>query len=178
MLKSRNIFLIGMMGSWKSTRGHPLSQQLGMKFIDMDDEIEERTGKAISAIFDMNGESYFRELETQLLTELALESGKVISTGGGVVISPVNRKILQSSSGLNIFLFAEIPVLVQRIRNTNKRPLLSYSLDKLNDLEEIWETRKKWYEACATITIDTSQIEPLQVLAGLTVKLEAIHANN
>ena len=108
MLKPRNIFLIGMMGSWKSTIGHPLSQQLGMKFIDMDDEIEERTGKAIPAIFDINGESYFRELETQLLTELALESGKVISTGGGVVISPVNRKIIQSS-GLNIFLFAPRP---------------------------------------------------------------------
>ena len=93
-MKNKNIFLIGMMGSWKSTVGSKLASTLDMEFIDTDDAIEEITEMKISDIFREFGEERFREMETAFFVEKAKQSGQVFSTGGGIVLSSENQKVL------------------------------------------------------------------------------------
>ena len=92
------VFLIGMMGSGKSTIGRILSSVLDKEFIDMDSEIERRTGKTISSIFDEEGESAFRKLEKSLLKELVSKDNIIVSTGGGIILDEQNRRILRAES--------------------------------------------------------------------------------
>ena len=98
-----NLFLIGMMGSWKSTVGHQLADNMGMEFVDTDDAIEEVTDMKISDIFREFGEDRFREMETAFFIEKAKQTGQVFSTGGGIVLGPENRKILKQY-GTTFFL--------------------------------------------------------------------------
>ena len=95
----RNLFLIGMMGSWKSTVGRKLADVMKMEFIDTDDAIEEITEMRISDIFHEFGEEKFREMETAFFKEKSKQPGQVFSTGGGIVLDVINREILKNESG-------------------------------------------------------------------------------
>ena len=97
-----NIFLIGMMGSWKSTICKKLAESLDSKFIDTDDEIEEAIEMSISEIFQERGEAQFREMESVFFLEKSQQSGHVISTGGGIVVVEANRIALKNN-GITIF---------------------------------------------------------------------------
>jgi shikimate dehydrogenase len=115
--KTRNIALIGMPGCGKSTIGQALAQAMERPFVDLDKKIEETAGKNIPQIFDEDGEEAFRQLETQLLGEEGKGSGKVISTGGGVVTRPENLDLLLQNS-LIVYLKRELADLI-----TDGRPL-------------------------------------------------------
>ncbi|MBC8312329.1 MAG: shikimate kinase [Candidatus Marinimicrobia bacterium] len=170
----QNIFLIGMMGSWKSTVGKKLAIALDLKFVDTDDEIEEATAQTVADIFDERGEAQFREMETAYFVEKSLQSGYIISTGGGIVVTEANRNALKNN-GITIFLKASPETLSHRIKNTDKRPLL-HGEDSLMKLSKIWKNRKDFYEASAHITIETDRLNPMQVLEIIIKKLETHNA--
>ena len=168
--ESKNIFLIGMMGSWKSTVGRELAISLDLKFIDTDDEIEESTEQSIVDIFKQRGETQFRKMETAYFIEKSQQPGFVISTGGGIVAMEANRNALKNN-GITIFLKASPETLSYRIKNTDKRPLL-HGNDALFQLSSIWKERKVFYEASAHLTIETDRLNPAQVLDVIIKKLE------
>ena len=93
-----NIFIVGPMGSGKSTVGKIISDELFMTFLDTDEEIESRTGASIDWIFDLEGESGFRKRESEVLSEMVDKNSVVLSTGGGIILSDQNRELLSSRS--------------------------------------------------------------------------------
>ena len=158
-----NLFLIGMMGSWKSTVGHQLADNMGMEFVDIDDAIEEVTDMKISDIFREFGEDRFREMETAFFIEKAKQTEQVFSTGGGIVLGSENRKVLKQY-GTTFFLNASIEILADRIHNTTKRPLLTQSDNVQLRLEQIWQERESFYKDSAHHIIDTNNLNSTQVL--------------
>ena len=172
-----NLFLIGMMGSWKSTVGKKMASALNMKFIDIDDAIEEITNMNVSDIFNEFGEKRFREMESAFFIEKAKQKGYIFSTGGGIVLQKPNRDILRKQ-GTCFFLNASPYALSKRIHNTSKRPLLEEG-DKLEDrLQTIWDKRKQLYIDCANFTINTDDMNPNQVLNEILKILEDHIADN
>ena len=160
-----------MMGSWKSTVGRKLADALDMKFVDTDDAIEEVTDMKISDIFREFGEKRFREMETAFFVEKAKQSGHVFSTGGGIILSAENRKVLKEN-GTTFLLDAFPKTLTDRIHNTTKRPLLTES-DNLEDrLKTIWNDRSELYINSAHHIIKTDNLEPPQVLDEILKILE------
>ena len=172
-----NLFLIGMMGSWKSTVGHQLADNMGMEFVDIDDAIEEVTDMKISDIFREFGEDRFREMETAFFIEKAKQTGQVFSTGGGIVLGSENRKVLKKY-GTTFFLNASTNTLANRICNTTQRPLLADSENLEICLEKIWNERKSLYIGSAHHTIDTNNLTPVQVLDEILKLLKVPLANH
>ena len=136
-----NIFLIGMMGSWKSTVGRKLAQKIKMEFIDTDDAIEEFMEMKISEVFYEFGEKKFREMETAFFNEKSKQKDQIFSTGGGIVLDSSNRNCLKNN-GVTFFLNATSKTLAKRIHGTTKRPLLANDGDLQGRLEKIWQERK------------------------------------
>jgi len=167
-----NIFLIGMMGSWKSTIGRKLAKTLDIKFIDTDDEIEEIMGMKISEIFMEFGEIRFREMESAFFIEAAKQSKRLFSTGGGIILNEDNRRILREN-GTTIFLNAKPGTLANRIHNTTKRPLLLNSNNLVKRFKKIWNDRSQYYEEVADHKIDTDDKNPDEVLKQIVKILEA-----
>ena len=173
----KNIFLIGMMGSWKSTVGRKLADHLQMQFVDTDDAIEEITEMKISDIFSEFGVKRFRKMETAFFTEKAKQSGHIFSTGGGIILNLANRQVLKEQ-GITFLLKASPEKLAYRIHNTTKRPLLNNSENLESTLENIWLERKKYYEDHAHFIIQTDELNPDQVLTEILNKLEATFENH
>ncbi|XP_030534969.1 shikimate kinase, chloroplastic isoform X1 [Rhodamnia argentea] len=123
-LSGRCIYLVGMMGSGKTTVGKILSQVLGYNFCDSDKLVEEDVGTSVADIFKLYGEGFFREKETEMLKRLSRMHQMVVSTGGGAVIRPVNWRYMQH--GISVWLDVPLEALAQRIAavGTNSRPLL------------------------------------------------------
>ena len=170
-MKDINLFLIGMMGSWKSTVGQKLAEVLDMSFIDTDDAIEEMTEMQLVDIFREFGEKRFRKMESAFFIEKAKQSCQIFSTGGGIILVKENRKVLQNN-GICFFLNATSQTLAQRIHNTDKRPLLIDS-DNLEDrLQTIWNNRSRFYKDCAHHIIETDELKPPQVLDEILKILE------
>ena len=160
-----------MMGSWKSTVGRNLASTLDMEFIDTDDAIEEMTEMKVKDIFSEFGEDRFREMETAFFIEKAKQSGYVFSTGGGIVLSAENRKVLKEN-GTTFLLDAFPKTLTDRIHNTIKRPLLIDS-DNIEDrLKTIWNDRSELYKNSAHHIIKTDKLKPAQVLDEILKILE------
>lgn len=168
-MKSRsNIFLVGPMGAGKSTIGRLLASELNLFFRDSDRVIEERTGADIPWIFDMEGEDGFRDRETAVLTELATEADVVIATGGGIILRPQNREIMQTS-GYVCYLTASIDQLVERTSRDKKRPLLQVDNPR-QKIIDLLSHRDPLYRATADFVINTDRRSPkavAQEIAGL-----------
>ena len=126
-----NIFLVGPMGSGKSSLGKKLAKSLDKKFIDTDKEIEKNERKTISEIFENSGESYFREKEREFLINIPNSLNMVIATGGGIVTDQENREKLKENKV--IFLNASVERQHKRTSRSDKRPLLK-NVDKLKKL--------------------------------------------
>ena len=122
MKSKRNIVLIGMMGSGKSLIGKILSQKLNLDFIDVDNKIEEIEKTTISEIFKINGEKYFRKLEEYTTINYLKLENKIISLGGGGFINPKIRKQTIKNC-ISVWLNWKDETLLERIKNSNKRPL-------------------------------------------------------
>lgn len=118
-----NVYLIGLMGAGKTTVGKKLASLLLLDFIDIDQLVEQRTGVSISHIFEVEGESGFRERESKLLAEVSDGRQAVISTGGGVILRAQNRQVMRKH-GQVIYLRVSLEILWQRLKNSQTRPLL------------------------------------------------------
>ena len=140
----RNIVLVGMPGSGKSTVGKVLSRMTGKPFIDMDEEIVRRAGITIPEIFDRDGEKAFRDMETEVAKDLGKEKNQIIATGGGAVLRPENIDALRQNA-LVILLTRPVDMLP-----TKGRPL---SKD-INALKKMESERRPYYNAAADITIN------------------------
>jgi len=149
------VYIIGFMGSGKSTAGRKLAASLGWSFIDLDRMIEEKAGKTIPQIFSQNGEEHFRKIESETLEELGSESNTVVSTGGGTPCHGKNMDFMLET-GLTIYLKMAPAQLTSRLlESSGERPLIkNIPDDKLKDfIEEKLAVREKWYQR-AGIVVD------------------------
>jgi len=154
--------LLGFMGAGKST----IARGLNPDFVDMDDLLEDRLGMPIARFFEEKGEAAFRQLESEILADL-LKTDQVVSTGGGVVISPRNRVLLKQNPD-NIYLKADFETLYQRISSDedNQRPL--FLKNSKEDLAAIFKERQAWYEEVASKVIDVSKLSSEEIIEELT----------
>lgn len=155
-----NLALVGFMGTGKSSIGQIVADQLHFEFLDTDSLIEKRAGKSITEIFAQNGEAMFRELECQLVEELAERKKIVISTGGGLVVNPANLAGLQTHA-LIVCLWASPEIIWERIREQTHRPLLQ-APDPLEKIRELLAQRAPFYRA-ADVLINTGCRSPREV---------------
>ena len=170
------IFLIGMMGSGKSTVGRALAEMLDLEFVDTDNEIETDAGMRVSDIFGHLGEVKFRQWEKEYLRQVSKRKGTVISTGGGVVLNEENRKVLRKA-GYTVLLKASPVVIARRIENVEERPLLENSTGIVERLTDIWGERGTLYESCAHLLVETDDMNPAEVLQVILDRLEIEYAN-
>lgn len=152
---TENIFLVGPMGSGKSTIGRQLARVLRRKFYDSDREIEKRTGVTISWIFEMEGEEGFREREERVIDELSAKENIILATGGGAVLREQNRMHLKQR-GQVVYLSSTIEQLYKRTANDKKRPLLQ-TADRRQQIESILKQRDPLYREVADIIVMTGE---------------------
>lgn len=165
MRKLGAIFLVGPMGAGKSTIGRLLAETLSLEFYDADREIEERSGVDIPWIFDMEGESGFRERESAMLLELGENSSSVVSTGGGAVLRDDNRKMMVAK-GTVIYLKTSVEEQVRRTARDRKRPLLQ-TANPEQTLRQLMAQREPLYEEIADVTVLTDHRSPKAVVQEL-----------
>ena len=153
--------LLGFMGSGKTT----IARKLDSDFVDMDALLEGRMGMPIARFFEEKGEVAFRQLEEEVLADL-LKTDKVISTGGGIVISPRNRALLKQNPD-NIYLKADFETLYQRISadKDNQRPL--FLKNSKEGLAAIFNERQAWYEEVASRVVDVARLSPEEIIEEL-----------
>jgi shikimate kinase len=153
-MKDGNYYLIGPMGAGKTAVGRQLAKELGLGFVDVDAEIESRTGVDIPHIFDKEGEAGFRQREEDMIGEICKLTDVVVATGGGAILSPVTRQRLVST-GTVIYLETAIDEQLKRTTRSRNRPLLDTE-DPRQVLEELMSIRKPLYESTADIRVDTT----------------------
>jgi len=158
--KSKNIILMGFMGTGKSTVGKKLAARFGMTFLDMDTVIEKRAGKPIPRIFAEDGEPHFRAIERTLAWELSQQRGLVVACGGGVVLNPDNVRDY-SQTGLVVCLTATPETIFQRTSRARNRPLLEEQ-DRMKRILDLLEKRKHLYAAIPH-QVDTSSLSSERV---------------
>jgi len=149
------IAIVGLMGVGKTTIGSKLSEKLKYYFVDCDCEIEDRERKTIKEIFAQDGEKYFRKIEEEVVTEIAMrDENIVLSLGGGAFVSEETRKILKEKA-VTIWLYAPVETILHRVGNKNNRPLLNQK-NKRAVLEDLAKKRYPFY-AEADFKFDTSE---------------------
>lgn len=149
----KNIVLLGFMGTGKTAVGKILAQKLSLKFVDLDNLIEEEMGMSISDIFFNFGEPYFRDLEKEMVRRISFKKNLVIATGGGVVLDDENMENLRRH-GILITLMASVEEIYRRISQTKNRPLLDVPYPE-KTIKEMLELRRPRYEL-ADFTVNTS----------------------
>lgn len=147
-----NISLIGMMGSGKTTIGEILSQNLKYNFADTDSEIIKTENRPINQIFEEDGETYFRDIESKILSKVLDSDNQIISTGGGIIKSEKNIQLLKKKSVV-FYLKANANELFERVKNNRERPLLNVENMK-ERIEILLKEREHKYEQ-ANYIIDT-----------------------
>jgi shikimate kinase len=148
---TKTIVLVGLMGAGKTAVGRLLAQELGVAFIDSDDEIIKAANMSIAEIFDRDGEAFFRLKETQILERLLDGPPCVLSTGGGAYMAEQNRALI-SDKGVALWLRADLDLLWERVRHKDTRPLLRVA-DPKAKLAALLQTRTPHYRR-AELVVD------------------------
>jgi shikimate kinase len=151
-----NLYLVGFMGTGKSTVGRILARQLGLAFLDSDHEIERRTGVDIPMIFDKEGEAGFRARERDVIAELTQRPRIVLSTGGGAILAPESRALLRER-GFVVYLQTSVQQQALRVREGQHRPMLHGADDVSERLAALMAVRAPLYEQTAHIVVSTDR---------------------
>ena len=167
---THNIFLVGLMGSGKTTIGRSLAKKLNLRFVDADQEIETRTGASIPLIFEIEGEASFRQREADVIRDLTAQQGIVLATGGGAVLNETSRKLLRER-GTVVYLRASVASILQRTSHDRNRPLLQ-TADPRAKIEELSRKRSPLYQEVAHITIETGRPNVHSVVQNILSQLE------
>lgn len=169
-MEQQNLVLIGFMGSGKTSVGIKLSYRLRMPVEDTDKLIERREGCSVSDIFQEKGEAYFRQLETELLIELAESRfAKIYSVGGGTPVRPENRELLKKL-GLVVYLRVRPETVYERLKGDNTRPLLQCG-DPLGKIKALMQDRKAAYEEAADMILDVDAMSFEQIQNSIIMKM-------
>ena len=164
-----NIFLIGMMGSGKSTIGNLLSQKLDLPFFDTDIEIEKIMEMSIDKIFNDFGENRFRLIESVFFNECIKANYNVYATGGGIVENIDNHKALKNN-GISIFLDCSIDVLNKRLKNEYlERPLIKNNYK--NKINDIYNKRYSQYKLCSHINVSVDNCSKEEIVDLIIKKI-------
>ena len=165
------LILIGPTGAGKTTVGRLLATKLNSPFLDLDEEIEARCGADIPWIFDVEGESGFREREARIFAELVGQGAVVVSTGAGVVLSPQNQDLLQAHQRHVIWLQADLKTQFDRLKNDKNRPLLQVA-DPKAKLKAMASEREPLYLAYSSIRVQTQRTNPSIVVRQIIEQIE------
>lgn len=165
-----NIVLTGFMGAGKTTVGRMLAARLGWNFIETDEMIERRTGMSISQIFQLHGEAYFRQMESEVVRELARVSreSSVIATGGGVVLRPDNISALRSA-GVIVYLDVTPEEAWQRLRGKKDRPLLQEGCLEERIRALLQERREQYLDS--DFQVKTEGKKPVEIVEEIAALL-------
>ncbi len=161
------MWLVGMMGSGKSTVGRLVAARLGVDFYDTDVMVEEDAGMSIKEIWQTHGESEFRRLESAAVQRVPGD-GCVAAAGGGAVVDPDNRRVMKSS--MVVWLQGDPEVLADRVGVELDRPLLTGTADPVLRLNELLSQRLSAFEEVASVSVDTSTLsldETVERVVGL-----------
>ncbi len=167
-----NIVLIGFMGAGKSTVGRLLARRMGRCFVEVDDLITARDGRSIPEIFGQEGEVRFRQLEGEALEALALKSGDVIATGGGLPCQD-GRMARLRALGTVVWLKGDLRAMFERARRSGARPMLAGRSPE--DLETLYRQRELYYQD-AHVIVDTTGLTLDQVVSRILSRLRRAHA--
>lgn len=151
-----NLFLIGFMGAGKSFVSAGLGRMLGREVVEMDERIAAQEGMSIPELFAQKGEPYFRASETALLKSFSQGAPRIVSCGGGVPLREENVAAMRES-GTVVLLTASPEVILERVKDSDERPLLQGHKD-VPYIAALMEQRRPRYEAAADITVDTSHL--------------------
>ncbi|WP_047979928.1 shikimate kinase [Ornithinibacillus contaminans] len=166
------LYLIGFMGSGKTTLAKHISENFAIPYIDLDEAIEKRQGKKISVIFHEEGEAAFRKYETSALKEIANET--IIATGGGVVEKEANIQWMKQT-GIIIYIKTSLSEISRRLMDDTTRPLWKNGAN--HEREALYNRRKSMYASCADIVIDGTHLS-LEKQAIQLLNLSGIKGSN
>lgn len=168
---SVNLFLIGFMGTGKSTVARALKKMTGWEIVEMDEELVRRENRTIPEIFAEEGEEYFRQKETQLLQEMREQPGKIVSCGGGVAMREENVRIMKES-GKTVLLTAAPETILERVRDDENRPLLA-GRKTVEGISQLMEARREKYEAAADFSVSTDGKTAAEIVREIMKKLHS-----
>lgn len=149
----KTVVMVGMMGAGKTAVGTALARQLGVDFLDSDEEIIRAASRSIAEIFERDGEPFFRQRETEVIGRLLRGEPCVLSTGGGAFLSATNRQMIREV-GVSVWLRADLDLLWQRVRHKTTRPLLR-TANPRETLRELYEARRPYYVE-ADLAVDSA----------------------
>ncbi|MEW5978522.1 MAG: shikimate kinase [Acidobacteriota bacterium] len=161
-MRRQRVFLVGFMGSGKSTVGPLLAALLNWEFYDLDQQIEEQQGRSIRLLFELEGEAFFRQIESQALQQLKKRDRCVVALGGGAFALATNRETIQSM-GYSVFLDCPLEVILKRCPADGSRPLLQ-SPEFVKDL---YDSRRPFYELC-DFQVDASSDRAEEIAATIS----------
>ena len=171
MNPASNLVLVGPMGAGKTSIGRRLAEIFQLQFVDADRDIELRTGAAVGTIFECEGESGFRARERNALAELLAHDQQLISTGGGAVLDPRNRRQMHER-GFVVYLQVSVEGQLQRLARDRTRPLLQRD-DREQVLRDLAVARAPLYEEVADVCFDTEGLSSADAAAALAALLES-----
>lgn len=171
---ANNIYLIGFMGVGKSAVAKELHKKLALPLIEMDQEIVDRQGMEIREIFAQHGETFFRDLESGLICEIAKGDGAIVSCGGGAVLRKENVDLMRQS-GMVVLLTAEPETVLARVGGSTHRPLLEGKMN-VDAIRALMEQRKPAYEDACQYFVPTDGRRPAEIADGI-IALRKLHGN-
>ena len=155
MQAAQNLVLVGPMGAGKSSIGRRVAERFGLRFVDLDEEIERRTGASVTTIFDCEGEAGFRAREHAALAACLELDGQLVATGGGAVLDARNRALMRAR-GFVVHLQVGVPAQLRRLARDRSRPLLATG-DREPVLQRLASEREPLYREVADLGFDTGQ---------------------